>query len=120
MELITDTIFLQPDTWDLTLDANRNIARATNPYALAQDAASACKTFQGEVFYDTTQGVPYFAEILGKRPPLELLKADYQRAALTVPEVIAARVFISSFEERHVSGQIQVTDSQRVVTAAGF
>ena len=40
------TLLLRPDTWDLTLDSAGNIAVAENPYALAQDAASAIKLFQ--------------------------------------------------------------------------
>jgi hypothetical protein len=35
------------------LDAEGNIAVASEPYSLAQDAASAIKTFAGEVFWDT-------------------------------------------------------------------
>ena len=54
------TLLLDQTTWDLTLDANNNIALAAEPYAFAQDAASAIRLFQGELWYDTTRGVPYF------------------------------------------------------------
>lgn len=114
-----DTILLTPD-WDLTLDANRNIAVASNPYALAQDAASAIRTFLGEEYYDTTAGVPYWSEILGLRPPLELVKSELVKAAMTVPGVIAARVFLADIVDRRVSGQVQITDSSNVVSVAGF
>ena len=52
------TLLLTPQTWDLTVDASNNIAVAAEPYALAQDAASAIRLFQGEDYYDTTRGIP--------------------------------------------------------------
>jgi hypothetical protein len=115
-----DTLYLDPGSWDLAVDANRNIAMASGPYSLAQDAASAIRTFLGEVYYDTTQGVPYFTEILGQSPPLPLLKAKFVAAALTVPGVVSAQVFISGISGRNVSGQVQVTDSNGTVSAALF
>ena len=116
-----DTLYLLPEPmWDLALDASGNIALASKPYALAQDAASAIKTFQGEVYYDTTLGLPYWPEILGHLPPLPLVKAQMVQAALAVPEVIAARVFLSSAADRTLHGQVQITDSANVVSAVGF
>lgn len=117
---MSTTLLLDPDTWDLLLDASRNIAVGTAPYALAQDAASSIRTFLGEVYYDTTQGVPYWSNILGHRPPIELLKDELVAAAKKVPGVIAARVFLLDITDRRVTGQVQITDSANVVTIAGF
>lgn len=114
-----DTVYLDPGTWDLVLDSSANIALAGNPYSLAQDAASAIRTFSGECWYDTTQGVPYWSQILGHNPPLELIKAKFADAALTVPEVVSAQVFLIS-ANRTISGQVQITDSTGTVSAAGF
>jgi hypothetical protein len=72
-----DTLALDRTTWDLFLDARGDIAVASNPYSLAQDAASAIRLFSGELYYDTTQGVPYFGQILGQMPPLEFMKAQF-------------------------------------------
>jgi hypothetical protein len=58
------TLLLDRSLWDLTLDINGNIAMASEPYAIAQDVASACRTFLGECYYDTSQGVPYFQGML--------------------------------------------------------
>ena len=113
------TLYLDSAAWDLTLDSSGNIAAATEPYRLAQDAASAIRTFAGECWYDQTVGVPYWTQVLGKMPPLELIKAKFVEAALTVPGVVAAQVFITT-AGRTVSGQVQVTDSSGAVTAAGF
>lgn len=105
-----NTLLLDTVAWDLTVDANGNIAMATEPYALAQDAASQCRLFKGELWYDTTQGVAYWQSILGQMPPLQFLKAQYQTAALLVPDVETATVFIADItSQRVVTGQVQIT-----------
>jgi hypothetical protein len=114
-----DTLYLTP-AWDLCLDASGNIAMATGPYSLAQDAASACRTFVGECWYDTTIGVPYWQEILGHFPTLTLVKAQLVAAAMTVPGVESAQVFISGVVGRQLQGQVQVTDADGNTTAASF
>lgn len=114
------TLLLDTSTWDLCLDADGNIAVAQLPYAAAQNAASAVKLFQGEYIYDTTKGVPYFSTILGKRPPLALVRAKFVDAALQVPEVTSARCFFSSFTDRRLSGQLIVTDVNGTRSVAGF
>lgn len=103
------TLLLDPKKWDLLVDGQRNIAVASEPYALAQDAGSAICLFEGEDYYDTTRGVPYWAQILGKYPPVRVMKAAWVTAALTVPNVIAAVCFISSFVDRIITGQVLVT-----------
>lgn len=115
------TILLDNSTWDLVLDVNGNIALATEPYSLAQDAASAIKTFLGEVYFNTTLGIPYLTQILGKNPSIALLKAQFEAAALTVPDVASAQCFIASINDRSLSGQIQVTAaSTGAASAANF
>lgn len=114
------TLLLDNSSWDLVVDANGDIAVASDPYALAQDAASACRLFLGELWYDTSQGVPYWNQILGASPPLSYVKAQLVAAALTVPGVVSAKVFVSSFAGRQVSGQVQVTDSSGATAAASF
>jgi hypothetical protein len=114
------TLLLDTQLWDLVCDASGNIALAAPPYAVAQDAASACRLFLGECWYDTSQGVPYIQQILGKYPPLSLVKAQLVAAALTVPGVITAQVFITSFAGRKLQGQVQVTDTSGATSAAAF
>lgn len=88
------------------------MARA--PYALAQDVASAIKTFLGEVWYNDELGIPYFSQILGHTPPITLFQEYMVTAALTVPGVVSAKCVISAFENRTVTGQVQFTDSNGV------
>jgi len=113
-----DTLYLDPVAWDLVLDASGNIALATEPYSLAQDAASACRTFIGEVYYNTALGIPYWQEILGHLPALTLVKSQLESAAETVPGVTAAQVFITAVVDRQIRGQVQVTDADGNTTAA--
>jgi hypothetical protein len=115
-----NTLYLDTNSWDLALDSSGNIAMAKNPYALAQDAASALRTFISECYYDTSIGIPYFAQILGEIPPLPMVKAQFIAAALSVPEVVSAKVFITGMVNRQLQGQVQLTDSTGTITAAGF
>lgn len=117
---MASTLLLNPSTWDFLVDASRNIAVAKEPYALAQDAASAIRLFQGEDYYDTTRGVPYWQQILGKWPPVSLMKAKFVAAAMTVPDVVQAQCFINAIEDRQVSGQVQVTGPSGEVAAVTF
>lgn len=105
-----NTLLLDRTAWDLVLDSHGNIALASPPYALEQDVASAVRLFLGELWYDTTKGIPYFEEILGQLPPVSLFTSYIEKVALTVPGVVSARCVISSFQNRAISGEIQFID----------
>jgi hypothetical protein len=111
------TLLLNPKDWDLYLDSSGNIAVASEPYALAQDVASAVRVFKGEVFYDTSKGIPYFDEILGHSPPVALMRKYWQDAALTVPNVVASKAVIQEFKDRVLKAQIQFTDINSVTNS---
>lgn len=115
-----DTLLLDTLAWDFVIDINGNIAVASDPYSQAQDAASAIRTFQGEVWYDTTQGLPYWSQIFGQAPNIQLMKQLFANAAITVPGVVSASVFISSVQLRKVSGQVQMTNSAGQTSVASF
>jgi hypothetical protein len=120
-DTLYSTLLLDQNLWDLCCDAYGNIAMAGPPYSLAQDAASQIRTFLGELWYDTSQGVPYLQTILGQYPPLPLVKAALQSAAFTVPGVVTAKVVISSVSSSRVlSGQVQITDTAGNTSVAGF
>ena len=115
------TLLLDTVNYDLVVDASGNIAVANPPYQLAQDAASEIKLFLGELYYDTTQGVPYFQNILGQSPPLQYIKAKLAAAALTAdPSIVSAQVFISSISNRGLKGQVQVSDQSGNTLAVNF
>lgn len=108
------TLLLDTVAWDLVIDSNANIAVASPPYSLAQDVASAVRTFLGECYFDNSQGVPYLQEILGKSPPLTVFDAAIVAAALSVPGVQSAVCIIDSFNNRTVTGQVQFVDTNGV------
>ena len=114
------TMLLDQSAWDLVLDVNGNIAVGNAPYSIAQDVASAVRTFIGECWYDTTQGIPYWSTILGQRPPLSFVKQKIIDAAMTVPNVVSATVTFDGFSNRKLTGQIQITDTDGVVSNVSF
>ena len=117
-----NTLLLNPDSWDLLVDINGNIAVAGEPYRLAQDVACAIKTFNNDLWYNKTYGIPYFDSIFGKNPPLSLV-ADYlQRAVLSVPDVIKAKAIIEDLnrETRVLSGVVLITDANGITNGVRF
>lgn len=115
-----DTLLLDTVEWDLVADANGNIAKAGDPYSQAQDAASACRLFSAELWYNKAKGLPFWQSILGKLPPLSLVRAKFVGAALTVPGVVAARCYFTSFLNRRLGGQVQVFDKDGNSSTAAF
>lgn len=117
-----NTLLLTQAQWDLCIDSAGNIAMAAPPYALAQDVASAVRTFKAEVWYDTTLGIPYFEDVLGHLPPVSLFKQLIVDEALSVSGVVSAQCIISSFSTatRDVSGQIQFIDETGAVNNVTF
>lgn len=115
-----NTLLLDNVAWDLVLDSNGNIALAAPPYAVAQDVASASRLFQGELWYDTTQGVPYWQQLLGQNPTTSQIAAAFNAAALTVPGVVTANTVITSIAGREVSGQVQFETTDGESTTVNF
>lgn len=116
-----DCIYIDPINNDLSIDVNGNLKIATDGYSLALAAACAIRTFQGEAYYDSTQGLPYFQSILGKNPPLEFVRARLASAALGAdPDIVASQVYFSSLTNRNLSGQVQTTDSTGKIAALAF
>lgn len=105
-----NTLFLNPATWDLMVDAEGNIAMAEAPYSMAQDVASACRLWSGEARYNITRGIPYENSILGKLPPMSLLASWYQKEVETVPEVAKAQAVLDfDRSARRLGGRLQIT-----------
>ncbi len=105
------TLLLDRTAWDLVLDASGNIACATDPYQVAQDVASAIRTFRSECYYDTTLGVPYWQVVLGQLPPASFIRSELVNAALTVPNVASGTVTQLVLNGRQLAGEIDVTDA---------
>lgn len=113
------TMKLDVSTWDLALDGSGNIAIAEDSYAVAQDVASACLVFSGECFYDTTLGIPWKKDVLGKRPTPGFIAQKMQAEALKLPVVdkALANVFFDR-STRRMRGTIRVTDKNGNIAQA--
>jgi hypothetical protein len=116
----SDTLLLDVGTWDLTIDSANNIALAKSPIAVAQDVASACRTFLHEVWYDDFAGLPYLESILGERPSIEFMRTKLIEQAMTIPSVASVKCFLTGpdFKNRTVGGQLQITDTEGTVVIA--
>ena len=96
--------------WDLSVDTSKNIAVASHALSLAQDVACAIQVFQGELFYDISQGIPYKDMVLGQMYAPSVLVGLLQNTALTVPGVVYAVAAVTAFNNRQISGTIDITD----------
>jgi hypothetical protein len=105
-----NTLFLMPSTWDFALDIDGNMALAKEPYAQAQDVASAIKLFKGELYYDTRKGIPHFEEMLGRKPSYSLWRYHVEQAALTVPNVVQSKADFILRNNRVVEGAVTFID----------
>lgn len=117
-----NTLLLDISTWDLTIDASGNIAMATGSYAIAQDVASSLRTFAGELWYDTSQGVPYFEDALGKGVNAGILLDDFNAAAQIVPGVVDAQSQLKPLDRttRQLTGTVAVTTTSGTNLTVAF
>jgi hypothetical protein len=117
---MSKSLFLDPNTWNLAVDIDGNIARCSPPYSIAQDVSCAVRTFKPEVYFDQAYGIPYTAEILGKRPPLQLVKKRYEDLAKTVTGVADARCTLTGVKHRVLTGYITLTTTDGGNLDIGF
>lgn len=109
--MIFSTLKLDKTAWDLTVDGLGNIAVDSTSGAVAQDVASIIRVVQGELFFDVTQGIPYFLNVLGQSFSPQLFTAFLQQAALSVPGVVRANVTLNPLDKtRNLVGTVQVID----------
>lgn len=116
-----DSLKLDISLWDLDVDAAGNWATigdttpgdTTGPgMRLAQDVATRCTAWRGEVYYDTTQGIRY-ETILGFPPNLALLNNAFNTEALKVPgcSTALANFNFTAGSARNVGGTITLSDT---------
>ncbi len=115
-----NTLLLDISAWDLVLDSSGNIALAAPPYAVAQDVASAIRTFLGELWYDTSQGVPYWQQFLGENPTTGQVATTFNQVASTVPGVSVANTVITSIQNGQVAGQVPFSTSDGTTTTVNI
>ncbi|HJR11536.1 MAG TPA: hypothetical protein VJ823_09000 [Rhodanobacteraceae bacterium] len=115
------TLPLDTTSWDLELDSNGNLTLTDPDYSIAQDVASAIRTFQGECWYGVTLGLPYFQSLLGKLPPRSYITNLLEQAALTVAGVVSVTVVsLGLNKDRQLTGSVIVvsTDTNTPIVAS--
>lgn len=104
------TVFLHPQTWDLELDTQGNIAYAIGDYAIAQDVASAARLWRGEIKYELEAGVDYEGTALSPRlSSYAQYKHDVVRSCKRVPEVVDIDLSVTTSSKRILSGDIIIS-----------
>ena len=116
---MTTTLALTLAEWDLTVDIHGNIALKSGAQELAQDVGSAVKTFLGELYYDTSLGMPW-PTILGASYSQGYLEVQITKAALAVAGVAKAQTTITSFVNREAHGHVYVTSDADVTFPVEF
>lgn len=89
------SLYLNPNSWDIGLDNNGNIATTAGLYCDAQNVANATRLFTNDAFLAKGKGIPHFEIELGKKPSLSLVKSIYRKTALSVENIKNAVVNLS-------------------------
>ena len=110
-----DTLYLNPESWDLELTMDGDIAVAKAPYATAQSVANAIRLFDGELYYDTQKGVPYFDEVLGKPHSYALYKHRMEEAARRVKGTKEIEVSVKNHNGRNLSSTVSFKDENNQI-----
>lgn len=105
------TYELDSVNWDLVVDQSGNFATVADAAQIAQDVASAVRTYLGECWYDTSLGMPYFQSIFGQTPSSSFLRAQITKAAMSIQSVTGATVTRLLLKSRKLTGTILVTTS---------
>lgn len=107
----TISLKLDPETWDLVLDELGNIATVENPYACAQDVATACLAIRGECIYEKDTGVNY-KELLNVKASTGAMAAALQVEALRMSYIARAEpTLINNRDTRRTTGVIAIMDT---------
>lgn len=115
------TLFLIPDTWDLAVDTQGNIAIATEEYQQAQDIASSCRVFYGDDYYNKNDGIPYLESILGKGGyPISLYQRYLIDRSTLVDGVVSVDVKLQPLRDRILTGSIQFTNTKNLTGFVGL
>lgn len=111
-----------PTYWDLTLDGARNWTAISSEtiddqnqpigeakYA-AQTVANSVRQFVNDAYYFKNEGLPYFENVLGEKPPQALVEAYIRQRAEIVPLTTAIEILQYNYDSasRVISGDIRV------------
>lgn len=84
---------------DLFLADDGNLALVTNAEAVGQHARQRLQTYSGEWFLDTTCGVPWLDQILGRKYDPALAESVVKAELLSTDGVTEVKDFAVSFDK---------------------
>lgn len=112
---IAYTLYLN-NAWDVAVDAAGNIATTSGDYsgdyAVAQNAANACRLFYEDAPLDMTRGIPYFDITLGKKSSVSasVLRSRIKDIVSEIYGVTDVEVAIDYDNEGRIyGGEVQIT-----------
>lgn len=108
---IAYTLYLN-NAWDVAVDAAGNIATTSGDYAVAQNAANACRLFYEDAPLDMTRGIPYFDITLGKKSSVSasVLRSRIKDIVSEIYGVTDVEVAIDYDNEGRIDGgEVQIT-----------
>ncbi len=85
-------LFLNTDTWDITLNKNGDIQTVSGLYSDAQAVASAIRLFTKDAFLAQNKGVPHFQLDLGRMPAFSAVRSSYRKNARAVENIKDATI----------------------------
>lgn len=98
---------LLTNEWDLMDDGGGGIALTPSfAYSVAQKTANEIKLFKGEGWYDRSQGVPHFQDILGVNPNWGYIRTLLLGCALGIDGVTDATIDLYVNDKRQLGGNI--------------
>ena len=105
---------IDPETNDLHLTPTNHLAVVQGPRAVAQHVRQRLKTFAGEWFLDTTAGMPWLAQIMGREYDPALAEAVVKAEILDTNAVTEITSFAVGFNR--TTRDLQIRDVE-VLTA---
>lgn len=90
-------IYLNPSTGDIDLSTKQPILITEIATAVRQRLHIRLNTFEGEWFYDSYVGVPYFQDILGHKYSKSIIDNTLRRTIIETEDVVELVEYSSSF-----------------------
>lgn len=119
LKLVSVATTENPNVGDLEV-SGRDFVLVRGLAAVAQEVEVALRWERGEWFLDISQGVPWFAEILGKGTPISTIRELLIAEILTVPDVSHVRKLDLEVDrvERELSGTAEIVAFGEVATVS--
>lgn len=104
--------------WDISLDSNGNFSMADGDYAVAQNAACACRAFVNDMYFNQSEGIPHFSTDISNKSTVNptLLAYFMEKEAKKFPEIKGAKLTDLAIENRLLTGKLELTlETGRVI-----